>query len=147
MRDIKIRYSAIDGAAKTKTFKTLAKAKAYAVDRVGTGPEIGSSYAVSSDGVGKIRIEGCTWQELFPDCFGAVRVEPPAWLPPYGEEDQMPDEQWDAYVLARAGKMSEEDYMGRFYPDYARVGMQLCLPFGQEALQRRYPEEFLDGPF
>lgn len=63
---IKVKYSSIDGYKKTSTFKTLAGAQKFAQKWVGEFPELGSSYAISSDGVGKITVQGVMLQELFP---------------------------------------------------------------------------------
>jgi hypothetical protein len=62
---IKVRYSSIDHFRQTRTFKTLEGARKYAADRVGDNPDMGSCYAVSFDGIGKIEVDGCTLQELF----------------------------------------------------------------------------------
>lgn len=66
--NIKIRYSAVDGYGELRAFKSLAGAKRYAVRRVGEHPEIGSYYAVSGDGVGKIEVYGgdASLADLFP---------------------------------------------------------------------------------
>jgi hypothetical protein len=62
---ITIRYTSIDRCRVTRKYKTLAHARAFAVKYVGPSPELGSTYAVSSDGVGKITVEGVTLRELF----------------------------------------------------------------------------------
>lgn len=65
---IKVCYQSVDsyGRITTRTFKTLAGARAYAVRMVGKHPEFGSHYAVSRDGIGKITVaEGCTLVDLF----------------------------------------------------------------------------------
>lgn len=54
---IKVRYASIDGYKQTKSYSTLAGARAFAQHWVGQNPEMGSSYAVSGDGVGKITLE------------------------------------------------------------------------------------------
>jgi hypothetical protein len=64
---IKVRYSAIDGFRKTRSFKTLAGARKFVLDRVGPQDVEGSWYAVSNDGVGKVTWEGCTRAQLFAD--------------------------------------------------------------------------------
>ena len=64
-RKIKVTYTSVDGARIRKTFKTIAEARAFAVHWVGEHPELGRTYAVSGDGVGKITVEGCTLAELF----------------------------------------------------------------------------------
>jgi hypothetical protein len=76
---IKVRYSSIDHFRQTRTFKTLEGARKYAADRVGDNPDMGSHYAVSFDGIGKITVEGCTLQELF---YGKAKAAGPyeVWL-------------------------------------------------------------------
>ena len=65
---IKVKYSSIDGYHKYATFKTLKGAQNFAHKWVGGHPDIGSSYAVSYDGIGKIEVAGdATLKDLFPD--------------------------------------------------------------------------------
>ena len=64
---IKINYSSVDGYRESRSFKTLKGARKYAQHWVGKNPEIGSSYAISGDGVGKIRAEGVVLADLFGD--------------------------------------------------------------------------------
>lgn len=64
---IKVRYSSIDGFSKRRSFKTIKAARAFAVRYVGETPELGSTYAVSFDGIGKVTVTGCTLRELFFD--------------------------------------------------------------------------------
>lgn len=54
---IKVRYSSIDHYKETKSFSALAAARRFAQKWVGRNPELGSTYAVSGDGVGKITME------------------------------------------------------------------------------------------
>lgn len=72
-RDIRIRYSTIDGFYESRRFKTLAGARAYARKRIGTTYDIGETfgYAVDMHGIGKITASGATLEELLSD-------EPPA---------------------------------------------------------------------
>jgi hypothetical protein len=70
---IHVRYSSIDGHSERRRFKLLRNAKLFAHKWVGEHPEIGSRYAASGDGVGKIECAGCTLAELFPEP-GAARV-------------------------------------------------------------------------
>jgi len=63
---IKIRYRSIDGCAETRTFKTIKGARAYAHNLLGPHPDIGSFYAVSDDGIGRVTCSGVTLAELFP---------------------------------------------------------------------------------
>jgi hypothetical protein len=64
--DIRVRYTSIDRCSKSRRFKTLKGARAFAQKWVGQHPEIGCGYAVSFDGIGKVTVEGCTLDELFP---------------------------------------------------------------------------------
>lgn len=63
---IVVTYSAVDGARKVKTCKTLTVAQTFAATMVGETPDIGRSYAMSWDGVGKVSVTGCTLSDLFP---------------------------------------------------------------------------------
>ena len=64
---IKVSYYSIDGYRKTAQFKTLKGAQRFAQLRVGKFPEIGRSYAISDDDVGKIVVSGAaTLRDLFP---------------------------------------------------------------------------------
>jgi len=67
MKEIIVRYSSIDGASYTRTYTTLKGARKFAHEWIGAHPEIGTSYAVSFDGVGKITVSGATLAELFPE--------------------------------------------------------------------------------
>jgi hypothetical protein len=62
---IKIKYTSIDGVRTVRSFSTLAAARGFAQDRVGQHPDIGSTYAVSFDGVGKIEASGVPLADLF----------------------------------------------------------------------------------
>lgn len=64
---IMVRYSSIDGCRMVRRFKTLAGARRFAHEYVGKGADVGRSYAISSDGVGKVTVEGITLNELFSD--------------------------------------------------------------------------------
>jgi hypothetical protein len=63
---IKVRYSSVDCFTETQTFDSIAAASEYARHWIGNHPEIGSRYAVSDDGIGKIEVEGATLRALFP---------------------------------------------------------------------------------
>lgn len=65
---IKVKYSSVDGYRKVKSFKTLKGARKYAQFMIGKNPDMGSSYAVSNDGIGKIEIgAGAALADLFGD--------------------------------------------------------------------------------
>jgi hypothetical protein len=74
MPDIKVRYSSIDGVRKSRKFKSVASASKFARYYVGDHPDIGPHYAVASDGIGKVEVEGATFAELFPSREQAKRV-------------------------------------------------------------------------
>jgi hypothetical protein len=66
-REIVVRYRSLDGCGKRRSFKTLKGAQKFAHYWIGEAPCLGSSYAVSNDGIGKITVSGCTLAELFPN--------------------------------------------------------------------------------
>lgn len=66
-RLIKLYFSTVDNCRSVKTFATLAGAQKAAWDRLGKHPEIGSTHAVSGDGVVKVTVVGTTLKELFPE--------------------------------------------------------------------------------
>lgn len=64
---IVIRYTAVDGYSTKRRYKTLEGASDYARRMVGETPELGSTYAISGDGIGKITVvEGAKLADLFP---------------------------------------------------------------------------------
>jgi hypothetical protein len=63
---ITVRYTSIDRCCIVRQFKTLAAARKFAVHYVGSTPEIGTGYAVSGDGVGKVTVTGASLADLFP---------------------------------------------------------------------------------
>jgi hypothetical protein len=66
--DIIVYYSTVDGYRTSKRFRLsdLPKAKLYAQEWIGKYPSMGSHYAVSDDGIGKIEVAGATLHDLFP---------------------------------------------------------------------------------
>jgi hypothetical protein len=64
---IKVTYTSLDGAKEVKRFGTITGASEYAKKWVGDHPTIGSQYAISDDGIGKIEVTGSTLEELFPE--------------------------------------------------------------------------------
>jgi hypothetical protein len=63
---IKVKYSSVDNRkSKSRSFKTLKGARKFAQHWIGKHPEMGSTYAVSGDGIGKIEVEGAKLAELF----------------------------------------------------------------------------------
>ena len=69
-------YASIDRFSQTRKIKTMEAARRFAVKYVGETPDMGSHYAVSFDGIGKITVTGCTLQELF-----AGKLAPAGGLP------------------------------------------------------------------
>lgn len=63
---ITVRYTSIDGCRESRTYKTLEGARKFAQYWIGPHPEIGYSYAIAGDGVGKITVLGAALAELFP---------------------------------------------------------------------------------
>lgn len=64
---IVLDYDAVDGVHKRGYFKTLRGARKWAQEWVGQYPEIGRTYAIAGDGIGKITIaSGTTLKDLFP---------------------------------------------------------------------------------
>ena len=63
---IRVSYRSVDGYSKTRTFKTLKSARRFAHSWVGEHPDMGTGYAVSYDGVGRITVSGCRLIDLFP---------------------------------------------------------------------------------
>jgi hypothetical protein len=63
---IQVRYSTCDGVRIAKRFKSLAGARRFAQKWVGAHPDIGSAYAVSSDGIGIISVDNVSLADLFP---------------------------------------------------------------------------------
>jgi hypothetical protein len=69
---IKVKYSCEGRIAKWRSFRTLGRARVFAQYWVGKNPEIGSTYALSRDGIGKIEVRGATLADLFSE----AKVEP-----------------------------------------------------------------------
>jgi hypothetical protein len=65
-RKITVHHEAVDGAKGFSKFSELKWARREAQKWVGEHPEIGSTYAVSGDGVMKVTVSGATLAELFP---------------------------------------------------------------------------------
>ena len=66
-----VHYASVDGVRITKRATKLSVAQRFAQSWIGRHPDIGSSYAVSFDGIGKVTVEGCSLEDLFPaDLFG-----------------------------------------------------------------------------
>jgi hypothetical protein len=65
--NIRLRYSSVDGCTKEQSFTSLADAQRFAHHWIGPHPEIGRTYAISGDGIGKIEAAGVTLAALFPE--------------------------------------------------------------------------------
>jgi hypothetical protein len=63
---ITVYYAAVDGYQRNRDFAELKDARAWAQELVGETPELGSYYAISSDGIGKVQVEGAKLHDLFP---------------------------------------------------------------------------------
>lgn len=66
VKPIKVTYRSVDGASMTRRYATLAGARKWAHEMVGEHPDMGSWYAVSFDGIGRVTVEGASLAELFP---------------------------------------------------------------------------------
>jgi hypothetical protein len=55
---LKLKYKAVDGYSKAAQFATLKGAQDFAQHWLGKAPCLGSGYAVSNDGVGKLYMSG-----------------------------------------------------------------------------------------
>lgn len=75
MAEIIVNYLAVDGASMRRKYKTLKGAQKFAHRFVGAHPEIGSYYAISGDGVGRVTCAGCTLRELFPPAAASKEQE------------------------------------------------------------------------
>lgn len=63
---IRVTYVSCDGYRQTRKFKTLRGAQRFAHEWVGAHPDIGTRYAVSFDGIGRVTVEGVALSDLFP---------------------------------------------------------------------------------
>ena len=81
MDAIKVLYRACDGARIMRSFKTLAGAQKFAQNYVGRFPDMGGGYAVSSDGIGTVRVVAGshTLADLFPSQTPAEPDPERAW--------------------------------------------------------------------
>jgi hypothetical protein len=66
MPTITVLHTSIDGARQRRSFTSIEKARKFAHDWVGPHPEIGRTYAISGDGVGRIEVTGASLGDLFP---------------------------------------------------------------------------------
>lgn len=64
-----ITYESIDRYKTHRGFTYLSSAQRWAQKWIGKAPTLGSTYAISDDGIGKITVTGCTLKELFPEGF------------------------------------------------------------------------------
>jgi len=65
-RNITVRVETLDHFRKTRRFRTLNGARRFAQQWVGEAPDLGSTYAVSFDGIAKVTVSGATLAEIFP---------------------------------------------------------------------------------
>lgn len=62
---ITLIYRTCDGVREERVFHTLRAAQRYAEEWMGSNAEIGSSYAVSSDGIATMSVQGASLREVF----------------------------------------------------------------------------------
>lgn len=110
---IVVRYSAVDGFRATRTFKTLAGARKYALERLGTDYELGAHYAVTFDGVGKVEVDGTTlWDLLAADPVVLAPQEGPEY-----DDAPDPDAAYERYLETR-----NDAYRAEVEEDLLRCG-------------------------
>jgi hypothetical protein len=105
---IKMTYKASDGFTKRGSFKTVAGAKAFAAKWVGETPEVGTTYAVSPDGVGRVTWSGVSKADL----FGETLEE---------EFERMQREEYEAEQAWLASEYDDEVPEDRFCPECGLV--------------------------
>lgn len=64
---IEIDYQTIDSYHINRKYKSMKSARRFAQEVMGVNPDMGRGYAVSNDGVGVLRCQGCKISELFGD--------------------------------------------------------------------------------
>lgn len=64
--NIVVTYKAVDGYRQRRQFKRLGNAQRFAHKMLGTFVTVGQTYAISSDGIGKITVRGAHLLDLFP---------------------------------------------------------------------------------
>lgn len=108
---ITVTYSTIDRFRKTRSFKTLVGARKFAHHWVGATPEIGSTYAVSGDGVGKITVEGVPLADLFDGAAEdmAYKMKPAPLDHAYKADKAAVDAAW-ARAVASGSEADNELY-------------------------------------
>jgi hypothetical protein len=67
MRKIILVYSHPDGFKKTGRFTTLGGARRFTWTWVGQYPTLNGRYVIAPDGQGRVLMEGCTGEELYPE--------------------------------------------------------------------------------
>ena len=115
---ITVAYRSIDRFSARRTFKTLAAAQRFAQKWIGETPEIGSFYAVSGDGVGRITVSGAAILDLFPKCREpAVSFEELTYEQQQGDwQDQLDD--WNGSDV----HVNEDENASRAYADWMSEG-------------------------
>lgn len=67
---IKVAYLSANKPHSSRCCRGLEEARAFARRMVGAYPSVVGRQAVSVDGIGKVEVEGCSLQELFPPRVG-----------------------------------------------------------------------------
>lgn len=102
---ITVYYASVDHFTQSRTFKTLAGAQKYADKWVGPTPDLGSCYAVSHDGIGRIMVKGAAVADLFP----ALQTKPAA------DPERDPEAGQGADGDPDRGNWGEDYHDGRYY--------------------------------
>lgn len=157
-------YTSIDGAKKHSRTETIKGARAFVTRRLGDTFEIGSSYAISADGVGKVQIvAGTTWRELFADRYAAAGIPKPITMEGWEFLSAEEEAEYEAHVAAcPTHNLTRPDRLncyGMTIQEVARFGARVDagdeLPFYDDVIpvevvtERRTPEpvEYREGEY
>ena len=89
---ITVYFKAIDGTRGSRRFSTIAAARRHALGILGATHEIRSSYAISGDGIVRVRVAGATMAQLLNDAPAAPapgRYVVLHVFPTYGDRDEL----------------------------------------------------------
>lgn len=109
---IAVTYTSIDGARRRSTFKTLAGARRFAAKWVGSMPSIGSDYAVTADGIGKVTVTGADIGDLFIAEAGGLHWQPEDEPAAIVEPEAAPADTFDPHSPPAPGDWEVDRYDG-----------------------------------
>jgi hypothetical protein len=131
---IVVRYSTIDRYGKTWRYSTRKGAAKKVRELLGKHFDIGSNYAVSGDGIGKVVLDGATFAELFEEPREAVTL------------DQNPEE-WIGYALESYGETLSQHHAETAQFGDSWPGAQVELRERREAIVAYALKHKLPNPF